>query len=150
SHDIPIHFDYHSLTLGVKANHERFRRPIEDWRLWAFMVDTVQLNEEEIGGLSVERLTEKQTAGHLLTLSVKGAVVTKGVQGVTLYYNDHKKVIEKNVAGIKLENPRDATGCGDVFGAAKVGHIGIEGLSSLAKAAQSDSSHTVSEQRASL
>jgi sugar/nucleoside kinase (ribokinase family) len=152
SHDIPIHFDYHSLTLGVKANHERFRRPVEDWRRWAFMNDTVQLNEEEISQLPVERLTEKQTAGHLLTLSVKGVVVTKGSQGATLYYNDHKKVIEKNFGGIKLENPRDTTGCGDVFGAAfhlryvksrdllaatefanrvasaKVEHAGIEGL----------------------
>ena len=118
SHNIPLHFDYHSLTLGVKENHERFRRPIEDWRRWAFMVDTVQLNEEEIAGLAVDRLTEKQTAGHLLTLSVKGVVVTRGDRGATLYYNEHKKILQKDFAGITLAHPCDTTGCGDVFGAA--------------------------------
>jgi sugar/nucleoside kinase (ribokinase family) len=155
SHNIPLHFDYHSLTLGVKENHERFRRPIEDWRRWAFMDDTVQLNEDEIAGLAVDRLTEKQTAGHLLTLSVKGVVVTKGDRGATLYYNEHKKILQKDFDGIKLEHPLDATGCGDVFGAAfllqymktkdplaatdfanrvagaKVQHIGVEGLKNL-------------------
>lgn len=155
SHNIPIHFDYHSLTLGVKADHERYRRPVETWRRWAFMNDTVQLNEEEIGGLSVERLTEHQTAGHLLTLGVKGVVVTKGDRGATLYYNEHKKMLRKDFDGIKLGNLLDATGCGDVFGAAfllqyaktkdlfaatefgnraaaaKVQQIGVEGLKNL-------------------
>lgn len=118
SHNVPIHFDYHSLTLGVKASHERYRRPLQDWRRWAFMDDTVQLNEEEIAGLSPGNMTEKQTAGHLLTLSVKGVVVTRGDRGATLYYNEHKKILQKDFEGIRLENPRDATGCGDVFGAA--------------------------------
>ena len=118
SHDVPIHFDYHSLTLGVRANHERYRRPLEDWRRWAFMDDTVQLNEEEIAGITLEGLTEKQTAGHLLTLSVKGVVVTRGDRGATLYYSEHKKMLRKDVEGVRLENPRDSTGCGDVFGAA--------------------------------
>lgn len=155
SHNIPIHFDYHSLTLGAKADHERYRRPVETWRRWAFMNDTVQLNEEEIGGLAVERLTEQQTAGHLLTLGVKGIVVTKGDRGATLYYNEHKKMLQKQFDGIKFDNILDATGCGDVFGAAfllqyvktkdlfaatefanrvaaaKVQQIGVEGLKGL-------------------
>jgi hypothetical protein len=32
---IPIHLDIHSLTLGVNERHERFRRPLPDWRRWA-------------------------------------------------------------------------------------------------------------------
>ena len=158
SHNIPIHFDYHSLTLGVRESHERFRRPVEDWRRWAFMDDTVQLNEEEIAGLSIEGLSERQTAGHLLTLGVKGVVVTKSVRGVTLYHNEHKKILQEEFDGIKLESPVDATGCGDVFGAAfllhytktndllastefanrvaaaKVQQIGVEGLKNLREA----------------
>lgn len=118
SHDIPLHFDYHSLTLGVKEDFERFRRPVEDWRRWAFMDDTVQLNEAEILGLTVDGLSERQTVGHMLTLSVKGVVVTRGAKGVTLYYSDHKKVLQKSIDGIKIELPLDTTGCGDVFGAA--------------------------------
>lgn len=158
SHGIPIHFDYHSLSLGVTTSHERYRRPVETWRRWAFMNDTVQLNEEEIVGLSLERLTERQTAGHLLTLGVKGVVVTKGERGATLYYNQHKKMLEKDIEGIKPACMLDTTGCGDVFGAAfllqyvksrdliaaaefanrvaavKVQQIGVEGLKSLREA----------------
>ncbi|MBI5472012.1 MAG: carbohydrate kinase family protein [Ignavibacteriae bacterium] len=115
---IPIHFDYHSLTLGVQENHERFRRPVSDWRRWAFMIDTVQLNEEEIAGLPLEPSTEQQTVGHLLTLGVHGLVVTRGERGATLFTNEHKKVIHADVTGRQIERSRDATGCGDVFGAA--------------------------------
>ena len=115
---IPIHFDYHNLTLGVQENHERFRRPVADWRRWVFMTDTVQLNEEEIAGLTVEKSSEQQTVGHLLTLSVKGLVVTRGERGASLFYNEHKKVIRKDIDGLAVERSSDATGCGDVFGAA--------------------------------
>lgn len=115
---IPIHFDYHSLTLGVKENHERYRRPVADWRRWAFMTDTVQLNEEEIAGLTVERSTEQQTVGHFLTLGIKGLIITRGERGATVFQNEHKKVIRNDVEGLKVERARDATGCGDVFGAA--------------------------------
>lgn len=114
----PLHFDYHSLTLGIGKNYERARRPVEDWRRWSFMTDTVQLNEEEIAGLTVERLPEHQTVGHLLTLGVKALVVTRGERGVSLYVNDHKKVVRLDIAGIPVAQARDATGCGDVFGAA--------------------------------
>ncbi len=118
SHDIPLHFDYHSLTLGVHEDNVRFRRPVADWRRWAFMCDSVQLNEEEIGGLSPDRLSEQQVAGHLLTLGVKGVVVTRGERGATLYQNQRNKVNRIDIEGLKTERPADATGCGDVFGAA--------------------------------
>ena len=69
----PIHLDYHNLTLGLTPGGERIRRPLPEWRRWAFMVDTVQCNEDEIAGLDSERLTEHQMAGHILTLGVKGS-----------------------------------------------------------------------------
>jgi sugar/nucleoside kinase (ribokinase family) len=116
SHNIPLHFDYHNLTLGVREGHERFRRPIEDWRRWAFMDDTIQLNEEEINGLTVERSSEKQTVGHLLTLGVKGVLVTRKERGATLFYDQHKKVLRKDFDGI--EAPGGDIGRGDTFGSA--------------------------------
>ena len=82
------------------------------------MTDTVQLNEEEIAGLTLESSTEQQTVGHMLTLGVQGLVVTRGARGASLFYNEHKKVIRKDVAGQSVERSPDATGCGDVFGAA--------------------------------
>ncbi len=121
-HGIPIHFDYHSLTLGIKDNFERFRRPLEDWRRWAFMTDTLQFNEEEIAGLTLERMSEEQTVGHLLTLSVKAVVVTRGEKGATVYYSDKKRVVRNDVDGIRVRRPKDSTGCGDVFGAAFLLH----------------------------
>ncbi|MFN0159379.1 MAG: carbohydrate kinase family protein [Bacteroidota bacterium] len=118
SHEVPIHFDYHSLTLGINEKFERFRRPLVDWRRWAFMTDTIQLNEEEIAGLDGQNMTEEQTIKHLLTLSVKGVLVTRGEKGVTLYENDKKKVVRHDIPGEPVKRPQDATGCGDVFGAA--------------------------------
>ena len=118
SHEIPMHFDYHNLTMGLNDRHERFFRPLPDWRRWAFMIDTVQMNEQEIGSLTSEPLSEDQIAGHLLTLSVKGLLVTRGERGVSVYTNDRKQVHHTDIPGIGVDPVVDATGCGDVFGAA--------------------------------
>ena len=115
---IPVHFDFHSLTLGPAGNGERRRRPVEEWRRWAFMMDTVQLNEEEIAGLPLEPMSEQQTVGHLLTLGVKGVIVTRGVQGVSLFRNEQKHVVKTDIPGIPAGTESAVTGCGDVFGAA--------------------------------
>jgi len=115
---IPIHFDFHNLTLGIRGNHERFRRPLPEWRRWAFMVDTLQLNEEEIVGLSVEQLSESQTAGHLLTLGVQGVVVTRAERGVTLYRNEHKCLVREDVPAVSGPGVEDSIGRGDTLGAA--------------------------------
>ena len=29
---VPIHFDYHNLTLGIGAGNQRMRRPLPEWR----------------------------------------------------------------------------------------------------------------------
>jgi adenosine kinase len=121
-HGTPLHFDYHSLTLGIRPGQERYRRPVEDWRRWAFMTETVQLNEEEIGGLTRDGMTEQQTAGHLLTLGTKGVIVTRGERGASLFLNEKKKVIRMEIPGIRVDRAIDATGCGDVFGAIFLQH----------------------------
>ena len=119
---VPIHFDYHNLTLGINAMHERFRRPAPEWRRWAFMIDTLQLNEEEIAGLPVERMPEERTVGHLLTLSVKAVLVTRGHRGVTLYQNEHKHVLRSEIGAASGDGSAERIGSGDVFGAAFVYH----------------------------
>ena len=114
----PMHLDLHSLTLGVTADHGRFRRPVEEWRRWAFMIDTVQLNEEEMAGLSAHKMEERELAGHLLTLGIKGVVVTRGARGATLFWNEKKKIAMADVPAGGNGKVADTTGCGDVFGAA--------------------------------
>jgi sugar/nucleoside kinase (ribokinase family) len=117
-----LHLDYHSLTLGVQEDGKRFRRPVDTWRRWAFMTDTVQLNEEEIAGLAVERLSEDRAAGHLLTLGPRGVIVTRGERGASFYTNDRKSVVRRDMPGTAVMRTADSTGCGDVFGAAFLLH----------------------------
>jgi hypothetical protein len=117
-----VHLDFHNLTLGFGSGGSRYRRPLEEWRRWAFMIDTVQCNEAEIGGLTVERNTEQQTAGHLLTLGVKGVLVTRGERGVTLYRNERKRVARQDISVDAVEGLPGSVGCGDVFGASFLYH----------------------------
>jgi hypothetical protein len=118
-HNIPLHFDYHNLTLGIGEEHERFRRPVDDWRRWAFMTDIVQMNEEEIAGLTLDQMSEEKAVAHLLTLGTKGVVITRGAGGASTFHNEHKRVVRTDIPGISIDGGRaDTTGCGDVFGAA--------------------------------
>ncbi len=119
SHNISLHFDFHNLTLGIGEEYRRYRRPVEDWRRWAFMADTVQLNEQEIAGLTPDRMSEERAVAHLLTLGIKGAVITRGAGGVSVFTNEHKHVLRADIPGISADGGNaDTTGCGDVFGAA--------------------------------
>ena len=115
---IPVHFDFHNLTMGVNPRGERFRRPLADWRRWAFMIDPVLLNEEEIAGLGVNRMSEQDTAGQLLTLGGKGVSVTRGARGATLYTNERKKIVRRDIPVEAVSGEPDTTGLGDIFGAA--------------------------------
>lgn len=118
----PVHLDYHNLTLGVNEKGERVRRPLPEWRRWAFMIPSVQLNEEEIAGLPLERMQEEQIVGHLLTLGVKGVVVTRGARGATLFTSEHKKTLRHDIAGVPAPGAAATIGLGDVFGAAFLLH----------------------------
>ncbi len=116
---IPIHFDFHSLTLGTDQEFKRFRRPITDWRRWCFMLNSIQMSEEESLGLSAERYDEKTLTNHLMPLMVETLLITRGKRGVTVIVHDiHKKLTQKDIAGVSFGDTVDTTGCGDVFGAA--------------------------------
>lgn len=115
--NVPIYLDCHSLTLGIKDDGTRFRRPIETWRRWLFMLHAVQMNEEEAAGLPIERLTEEEFATFTLALMTKALIITRGVKGFTLWQESHKQISRFD------SEPHDTiavdpTGCGDVFAAA--------------------------------
>ena len=120
--NIPVHLDLHSLTLGVNDRHERFRRPLPDWRRWAFMIDTIQMNEEEVVGLTVEAMEEERAVGHILMLGVKGVLITRGARGVSVYMNEQKKVVRTDFAPPSVDPDGPSVGRGDMFGAAFVYH----------------------------
>jgi adenosine kinase len=114
----PIHFDFHSLTLGIDQDHRRFRRPLTDWRRWCFMANSVQLSEEEAAGLTAERYDEPTLINQLMPLMVSTLLITRGERGVSIVRQEHKKLFRDDIPGVKLGEPINTTGCGDVFGAA--------------------------------
>ncbi len=129
---IPLHLDLHNLTLGVNADlpvrpvsasaeqagASRFRRALSDWRRWCFMVDSVQMNEEEAAGLTMERYDEDMLAKQMLPLMVKGMCITRGEKGATLFRQDHKQILRNDVNADLPSSSFAGNGCGDVFGAA--------------------------------
>jgi sugar/nucleoside kinase (ribokinase family) len=115
---IPIHFDFHSLTLGIDNEFKRFPRPLTDWRRWCFMLNSIQMNEAEAAGLSAERYDETTLTNHLMPLMVETLLITRGKNGATAVVQDiHKKLTRQDFPGIGVDHPTNAIGCGDVFGA---------------------------------
>jgi hypothetical protein len=115
---IPIHFDFHSLTLGVDDEQARFRRPLSDWRRWCFMLHSIQLSESEAAGLTTERYDETTLINQMMPLMVSGLVITRGEGGATLIRQEHKKLFRHDIPGIAVPAVVDTVGCGDVFAAA--------------------------------
>jgi hypothetical protein len=115
---IPIHFDFHSLTLGIDDEQTRFRRPLSDWRRWCFMLHSIQMSESEAAGLATERYDEAMLINQLMPLMVAGLVITRGEGGATLIRQEHKKLFRHDIPGSAVSAVVDTVGCGDVFGAA--------------------------------
>jgi len=108
----PIHFDFHSLTLGTDKEFKRFRRPLTDWRRWCFMLNSIQMSEEEALGLSAERYDEKTLTNHLMTLMVETLLITRGKRGLTVIVQDiHKKLTHKKTLKVLLTATVETTGC---------------------------------------
>jgi len=114
----PIHFDFHSLTLGIDQESRRFRRPLTDWRRWCFMLNSIQMTQEEALGLTAERYDEPTLVNQLMPLMVNALVLTRGERGATAILQDNKKLTHLDIPGTSFGPAIDTTGCGDVFGAA--------------------------------
>jgi hypothetical protein len=166
---IPIHFDFHSLTLGIDDEQTRVRRPLSDWRRWCFMLHTIQLSEEEAAGLTAERYDETTLINQLMPLMVSGLIITRGERGATLIRQEHKKLFRQDIPGVSVQAVVDTIGCGDVFGGAFVADFlkskdlvkaaesatraaslkstfrGAEGLASLRANPETESSPTMAE-----
>jgi hypothetical protein len=115
---VPIHFDFHSLTLGIDEELKRFRRPLSDWRRWCFMLHSIQLSEEEAATLTAERYDETTLINQMMPLMVNGLVITRAERGAMLIRQEHKKLFRHDIPGIEVPAVIDTIGCGDVFGAA--------------------------------
>jgi sugar/nucleoside kinase (ribokinase family) len=137
---IPIHFDFHMLTQGIDQNRNRFPRPLTDWRRWCFMISSVQMSEEEAAGLSAERYDEPTLVNQLMPLMVNALAITRGERGATLVRQEHKKLFRHEIPAPTTLTAVDATGCGDVYGAAFISeylktHDFLKSASSASQAA---------------
>jgi sugar/nucleoside kinase (ribokinase family) len=121
--NVPVFFDVHSLTLGVREDFRRFRMPVEIWRRWLFMLHTVQMNAEEAAALSPEKYGESDLVKQALALNTHALLLTRGASGATLFVNEKKHVIRHDIEGVAVNDSVDPTGCGDVFGAAYCAHL---------------------------
>jgi len=121
--NVPVFFDVHSLTLGVREDFQRYRVPVEIWRRWLFMLHTVQMNSEEAAALTPEKLSETDLAKQALALNSHVLCVTRGAAGCSLFVNEKKHIIRHDIEGVAVNDTVDPTGCGDVFGAAYCAHL---------------------------
>ena len=121
--NIPVYFDVHSLTLGVRGNFERFRRPVDTWRRWLFMLNAVQVNEAEAASLAPGGYDEADFVRQALALNTRALCITRGSGGCTVYVNEKKHIVRTDIAGVPTRSAVDPTGCGDVFGAAYCAHV---------------------------
>lgn len=140
---VPIHFDVHCLTLSINPDGTRFRRAMSDWRRWCFMTDSIQMNEEEAGGITLEHLNDEAFAKQMMPLMVKAFVVTRGKNGVTLFQEEHKILKRNDYADGKNEAPVSVIGSGDIFGASFLyGYLKKKNYMDAAQFAQQVASHS--------
>ncbi len=118
SNETLLHLDIHSLTLGIDNENRRFRRPLETWRRWCYLANTVQMNEEEAKALPLEYLQEEDLAKQILSLGLRAYVLTRGANGVSVWSQNHKKISRTDLPAAPVDQRVDPTGCGDVFAAA--------------------------------
>lgn len=140
---IPIHFDVHCLTLGVNPDGTRFRRAMSDWRRWCFMTDSVQMNEEEAEGITLEHLNDEAFAKQMMPLMVKAFVVTRGKKGATLFQDEHKVLKRTDFSDGTNDSPVSEVGSGDIFGASFLyGYLKKKNYNTAALFAQSVASYS--------
>ncbi len=118
----PIHFDFHSLAMGIDKEYRRFPRPLTEWRRWCFMLNSIQMTEVEAINLTAERFDEPTLINHLMPLMVNALFITRGDRGVTAITQHNKKLTRRDFPSAQQGPVVDPTGCGDVFGAAYLFH----------------------------
>ncbi len=115
--NVLVHFDFHSLSLGIDSEHKRFQRPVVDWRKWCAGINSIQMSEQEAAGLTPEHMDERSLAEAVLSENCHAMIVTRDRRGGTLFQKSGSHIVKHEFHGIESET-QDPTGCGDVFGAA--------------------------------
>ena len=131
--DGTIYADLHSLTLAVGDDGLRIPQPLTHTDDWFSCFDVVQVNEDElsmIGGdpMAVAARALANGVGLLIvTLAEQGAVYFTAGQSAFAHADRRSTAAPTlrtaKIPAVSLEEVRDPTGCGDVFGATVVSHL---------------------------
>jgi pfkB family carbohydrate kinase len=115
----PIYADLHSLLFGMPQDGMRMLRPLSDPVAWLGCFDVVQMNEEEMAQFAPDPLA---LAALAMAAGVKLLVVTLGSRGAIYVaapgFLSSASAIRTALVPAPHIDVLDATGCGDVFGAA--------------------------------
>ena len=124
-----LHFDFHTLALGMDDQGKRYYRKPVNWQEWIAQVHVLQMNELEaalLGDIADEQDIEafRDFMRRLLQNGLTGVHVTLGDKGVLSGRKDPGgrvtiKHIVPEIEGLKV---KDIIGCGDAFGAAFIVH----------------------------
>jgi sugar/nucleoside kinase (ribokinase family) len=107
-----IYFDIHTLSRGMDSSGNRVFRKIPDIEKWLCNVDILQMNENEM--LTLWGIhSEEENIKKLNEIGIDKTIITKGLKGVTLYYNKTRH----DFKALKIDAV-NFVGCGDSFGAA--------------------------------
>ena len=116
----PIYADLHSLLFGMPQDGMRMLRPLADPAAWLGCFDVVQMNEEEMAQFAPDPLALAALAMAagvkllVVTLSSRGAIYVAAPESLS----PSSSAIRTALVPAPHVDVLDATGCGDVFGAA--------------------------------
>ena len=110
-----IYCDFHSLARDLYENNVRVHRLIPHVEEWLSNSNIIQVNEYELYTL-FDFKSEQEIATCVLDAGVSAFIVTKGKDGVDLYFviNNNREHI--HIDGTEVE-ATNRVGCGDIFGA---------------------------------
>jgi hypothetical protein len=129
-----IYADLHSLFLGVDGAGLRVPAKLANVSAWFSCFDIVQVNENEMQLVGND---PAEVAARALGSGVRLFIVTLGRSGATYFSSGDLRLDRRqgpprtspgpirtaNVPPLRVDEPLDPTGCGDVFGAAAVSYL---------------------------
>ncbi len=130
----PIYVDLHSLFLGMDGAGKRVPEALANIAGWLSCFDIVQLNEDEMRLIGDKPVA---VAAQALAFGVRLFIVTRGSLGAD-YYSAGDFCFEcdstsreppsgpirtARIDAVRVDEPLDPTGCGDVFGATTLSYL---------------------------
>jgi sugar/nucleoside kinase (ribokinase family) len=114
-----MYLDVHYLVMGIDKMGNRFPKCPSEIREWLKGARFIQMNEKEFNIIAENSLHEISFFEKYLNKD-QILIITLGEKGARLVFYKDNNIRDKHFPTVRLEEIYDATGCGDVFGAAFV------------------------------